>query len=51
MASSMVDTSDDTASELLDEVIPTIEMPAETLDRWRHRLSWSQTPEMPPALD
>ena len=51
MATSMVDTNDDTASELLDEVIPTIEMPTETLDRWRRRLSWSQTPGMPPAPD
>ena len=39
MATSMVDTIDDTASELLDEVIPTIEMPIETLDHSRRRLS------------
>jgi hypothetical protein len=51
MVTSMVDTSDDTASELLDEVIPTIEMPTETPDRWRRRLSWSQTPGMPLAPD
>jgi hypothetical protein len=44
MAASMIDT-------VPDEVIPTIEMPSETLDRWRRRLSWSQTPRMPPALD
>jgi hypothetical protein len=44
MAASMIDT-------VPDEVIPTIEMPSETPDRWRRRLSWSQTPGMPPALD
>jgi len=44
MATSMVDT-------ILDEVIPIIEMPTETPDRWRRRLSWSQTPGMPPAPD
>jgi hypothetical protein len=47
----MVDTLDDAASELLNEVIPTIEMPTESPDRWRRRLSWSQTPGMPPAPD
>ena len=34
MATSMVDTLDDAASELLNEVIPTIEMSTESLDRW-----------------
>jgi hypothetical protein len=38
MATSMVDTVDDTASELLDEVIPTIEMPAELPGHRRRRL-------------
>jgi hypothetical protein len=51
MATSKVNTIDDTASELLDEVIPTIEMPIKTLDHQRRRLSWSQTPGMPPAPD
>jgi hypothetical protein len=51
MATSMVDTINDTTSEVLDEVIPTIEMPIEALDRQRRRLSWSQTPGMPPAPD
>jgi hypothetical protein len=51
MATSMADAIDDTASELLDEVIPTIEMPTETPDHWRRRLSWSQTPRMPSAPD
>ena len=51
MAASMVDAINDTTSEALDEVIPTIEMPYETLDRRRRRLSWSQTPGMPPAPD
>jgi hypothetical protein len=44
MATLMIDT-------VPDEVIPTIEMPSETPDHWRRRLSWSQTPRMPPALD
>ena len=51
MATSMADAIDDTASEQLDKAIPTIEMPTETLDRWRRRFSWSQTPGMPSALD
>jgi hypothetical protein len=33
MATSMVDTINNTTSEVLDEVIPTIEMPIEALDR------------------
>jgi hypothetical protein len=33
MAASMVDAINDTTSEALDKVIPTIEMPYETLDR------------------
>ena len=41
MAASMIDTVDSPASALPDEVIPTIEMPTETPDRWRRRLSWS----------
>jgi hypothetical protein len=51
MATSMADAIDDTASEQLDKAIPTIEMPTETLDRWRRRFSWSQTPGMPSAPD
>jgi hypothetical protein len=51
MAASMIDTVDSPASALLDEVIPTIEMPTETPDRWRRRLLWSQTPRMPLAPD
>jgi hypothetical protein len=51
MAASMIDTVDSPASALPDEVIPTIEMPTETPDRWRRRLSWSQTPGMPLAPD
>jgi hypothetical protein len=47
----MIDTVDSPVSALPDEVIPTIEMPTETLDRWRRRLSWSQTPRMPLAPD
>jgi hypothetical protein len=51
MAALIIDTVDSPASALLDEVILTIEMPTETLDRWRCRLSWSQMPRMPLALD
>jgi hypothetical protein len=51
MATSMVGTINDTTSKVLNEVIPTIEMPIETLDGLRRRLSWSQTPGMPPAPD
>ena len=51
MAASMVDAINNTTSEALDKVIPTIEMPYETLNRRRCRLSWSQTPGMPPAPD
>ena len=47
----MADTLNDTTSEVLDEVIPTIEMPIKALDRQRRRLSQSQTPGMPPAPD
>jgi hypothetical protein len=38
IAALMVDAIDDTTSEVLDEVIPTIEMLIETLDRLRRRL-------------
>jgi hypothetical protein len=51
MAASIVDAINDTTSEVPDEVIPTIEMPIETLDRCRRCLLWSQTPGMPPAPD
>lgn len=51
MAASMVDAINNTTSKVPDEVIPTIEMPIETLARCRRRLSWSQTPGMPPVPD
>jgi hypothetical protein len=41
IAPSMVDTINDTASEALDEVIPTIEMSIKAPGRQRRRLSWS----------